>query len=214
MAPLSHLNQNGLRPVRILGIGGSMRRESRSRGLLQATLAIAEAAGAEPVLADVRELDLPTYNPDIPLNGYPAAMTWLVEQARAADAFIFCSPTYHGTVSGVVKNALDALDFLVNDTPRYLGGKPVALLALGGGSAANVITGLSHAARGLNALAIPLAVTVSGAAVALDPVAVTDDGTRVRLERLAHELMSVTRRLRSPEPTDYARSQASLEVES
>ncbi len=205
---------NGDRPVRVLGIGGSMRRQSLSRGLLQATLAMANAAGAETILADVRELNLPIYNPDIPLEDYPAPMTWLVERARAADAFIFCSPTYHGTVSGVVKNALDALDFLVDDTPRYLGGKPVGLVALGGGSAANVITALGHAARGLNALTIPTAVTASGRGIALDPLTVNDDGTRDRLERLVRELISITRRLRAPEHTSDVLAQAPFAAES
>jgi NAD(P)H-dependent FMN reductase len=190
-----------------------MRERSHSLVLLRATLSLAAAQGAETVLADLRQLDLPIYNPDRPLAGYPPAMTWLVEQARAADAFIFCSTTYHGTVAGVVKNALDALDFLIDDTPRYLGGKPVGLLALGGGSAANVITALGHAARGLNALAIPTVVIASGRAIDLDRLEITDEAVRDRAGRLVTELISVTHRLRQPDPTHYADRQAPVEAE-
>lgn len=205
---------NGARPVRILGLGGSMREQSLSLGLLRTTLNLAAASGAETVLADMRQLDLPIYSPDRPLADYPPAMIWLLEEARAADAFIFCSPTYHGTVSGVVKNALDALDFLIDDTPRYLGGKPVGLLALGGPSAANVITALGHAARGLNALAIPTVVTASGRMVDLDRLEITDEAARDRAGRLVTELISITHRLREPDPTHYTERQAPFEAES
>ena len=71
---------------------------------------------------------------------------------RAADSFVLCSPTYHGTITGAVKNALDALNFLderPGDTRRPdLGGRPMALMALGDGGAANVLTSLYHASRG------------------------------------------------------------------
>lgn len=205
---------NGARPVRILGLGGSMRERSLSLGLLRATLSLAATSGAETVLVDLRQLDLPIYNPDRQLADYPPAMTWLLDEARAANAFIFCSPTYHGTVSGVVKNALDALDFLIDDTPRYLGGKPVGLLALGGPSAANVITALGHAARGLNALAIPTVVTASGSMVDLDRLEITDEGVRDRAGRLVAELISISHRLNEPDPTHYAERQAPFEAES
>jgi FMN reductase len=202
------------RPVRILGLGGSLRERSLSLGLLRATLNLAAANGAETVLADLRQLELPMYNPDRPLSDYPPAMNWLLEQARAADAFIFCSTTYHGTIPGVVKNALDALDFLIDDTPRYLGGKPVGLVALGGPSAANVITALGHAARGLNALAISTVVTASGRMIDPDRLEITDEATRDRAGRLVTELISITHRLRQPDPTRYAERQAPFEAES
>ena len=181
-------------PIRVLGIGGSTRQGSKSLVLLKGALREVEETGARVTIADVRALDLPIYDDDRPLEDYPQSLADLLAAARGADAFMFCSPTYHGTVSGAVKNVLDALNFLVDDTPRYLGGKPVALLALGGGGAANVLNSLYHATRALNGLTIPTTVTASGGAIREGEV--IDEAVRRRLHALAHELLDLTARLR------------------
>ena len=48
----------------IVGLGGSLASVSRSRSALQFALAGAASAGAETQLLDIRELDLPMYDPD------------------------------------------------------------------------------------------------------------------------------------------------------
>ena len=185
-------------PLRILGLGGSTRQGSQSLVLLRTALQQAAEAGATVELADVRALDLPIYDEDRPLTDYPATLHRLLATAREADAFILCSPTYHGTLSGAVKNALDALNFLDDGEPRYFGGKPVALMALGGGGAANTITGLQHAARGLNGLVIPT-VVIAGTGAVSDG-AVADDLLRGRLRGMVAELLELARRLQRPAP--------------
>ncbi|MFT4037178.1 MAG: NADPH-dependent FMN reductase, partial [Thermomicrobiales bacterium] len=157
-----------------------------------------EAAGTGVALADVRQMALPIYDDDLPLEAYPDSLRQMLAAAREADAFIFCSPTYHGTVTGAVKNALDALNFLVHDKPRYLGGKPVALMALGGGSASNVITALDHSARGLNGLVLPTTVIASGSGVVDGEVA--DERAQQRVQAMVDELLDVTTRLRRGAP--------------
>ncbi len=193
------MNENGKgnqgdTPIQVLGIGGSTRQGSKSLILLKSALREVEEAGAEVTLADVRTLDLPIYDDDRPVEDYPPSLHQLLGSARAADAFVFCSPTYHGTVSGAVKNALDTLNFLFADTPRYLSGKPVALLALGGGGAANVLNSLHHAARALNGLTIPTTVIASGSAIREGEV--SDEAVRRRLHAMAHELLDLAVRLR------------------
>jgi FMN reductase len=185
-------------PIRVLGIGGSTRDGSHSLVLLRHALRVAETAGAGVALGDVRQMALPMYDDDLPLDSYPPSLRELLDSAREADAFIFCSPTYHGTISGAVKNAFDCLNFLVNDTPRYLQGKPIALMALGGGSAANVITALDHSARGLNGLVLPTAVISSGSAV--QDGQVTDARVLGRVQAMVDELLDVTGRLRVSAP--------------
>jgi FMN reductase len=185
-------------PLRVLGIGGSIRAGSSSLVLLRHALRAAESAGAGVALGDVRQMALPMYDDDLPLDGYPPSLRLLLESAREADAFIFCSPTYHGTISGAVKNAFDCLNFLVNDTPRYLQGKPIALMALGGGSAANVITALDHSARGLNGLVLPTTVISSGSAI--QDGEVTDPRVLGRVQAMVDELLDVTTRLRAGAP--------------
>src|SRR5688572_12241274 len=66
------------RPIRLLGIGGSTRQGSKSLTLLQSALRVAEDAGASTTLADVRELALPIFDNDLPLEAYPLALTQLI----------------------------------------------------------------------------------------------------------------------------------------
>jgi len=191
---------NGSEPrrVRILGIGGSTRQGSKTLIVLKTALRFAEEAGATAVLADVRALDLPIYDDDKPLEAYPASLARLVAEATLADAFLFASPTYHGTVSGAVKNALDALNFLWNDTDPYLQGKPVGLLALGGPGAVNTINALHHAARGLNGLSVPTTAAVPGGGVDQAAGTVTDKTGLGRIQATVSEVIDLASRLRRP----------------
>jgi FMN reductase len=181
--------------IRILGIGGSPRQQSKSLYALKAALAIAEEAGAQTSLADVRALDLPIYNTELPLEAYPDTLRWLLDEARAADAYILCSPTYHGTMTGSLKNVLDALEFLGRDNPPYFADKLVGLMALGGG-ALNVINSLHHTARALNGLVVPAVVAVPGSAIDLETGAVTDGAILKRMSAMIDQILDLTRRLR------------------
>src|SRR6266550_468242 len=91
----------------IVGLGGSMARVSRSRAALVAALEGAAAAGARTELLDIRELDLPMYNPDEDRPTEAAAR--VLESCHAADGMVWSSPMYQGSISGALKNALDWL---------------------------------------------------------------------------------------------------------
>ena len=172
-----------------------MREGSKSLLTLEAALAMATGAGAQATLADVHALDLPMFRPGQDPRAIPA-LAWLLAEVRAADALLLCSPTYHGTVSGAVKNALDALDALRVDEPRYLGGKVIGLMALGGGSAANAVNALHHAVRGLNGLTAPTVVTIPGNAVDPTTGTIRDEAVRLRMATMVAEVLDLTRRLR------------------
>ncbi|MGH2534969.1 MAG: NADPH-dependent FMN reductase [Thermomicrobiales bacterium] len=191
------------RPLRILGIGGgSTRGQSISRIALEAGLALAEEQGAHAVMADVRSLELPVYAGDRPFEDYPPSLPWLLDEVRAADAYILCSPTFHGTVSGGVKNALDMLEYMRNDPPatRYFAGKPVGLMALGasahGGGAWNVINALHHSARSLNGISVPTVVTIPNEAIDRETRTIRDDAIRARMQAMTTEVIDLARRLR------------------
>ena len=186
------------RPPRILGLGGSLSRESRSLIVLETALRVAEAAGAETALLDPRTLALPLYDPDRHPNDPPPALVRLLTEVRAADGILLCSPTYHGTVTGAVKNLLDALDPLGRDDPSYLTGKVVGLIALGGGGAVNTLNALSHAARAFDAVVVPtwLAVPVGAVDVAARDIA--DPGVKQRLAAITEEVIELSRRLSQP----------------
>jgi len=183
-------------PIRILGIGGSTRHGSMSLVALTATLRLAEEQGAQTSLAAVRDLDLPLYNGERQLDEYPATLHWLLDEVRAADGFVICSPTYHGTISGAVKNVLDALEFLASDQPRYLGGKAVALLGYGGASAMNTINALYHTVRTLSAQVVPTVVILSHDQLDSEQGEVTEAGTRQRTAMMMREVIDLARLIR------------------
>jgi FMN reductase len=197
---MSPSNGGGLRPVRVLGIGGSTRRGSLTLIALEAALGLAREAGAETVLADVRELALPVFDADLPLSAFPPTLPWLLDEARRADAYLIASPIYHATISGAVKNVLDSLDFLGADGGDYFGGKPVGLIVHGGGSAANVLTALLHATRAMKGLTVPTVVAVPTAAIDAQRRDVTDPAIRNRLAALVGETVDLAWRLRRPMP--------------
>jgi FMN reductase len=189
---------SGTRRVRIVGIGGSTRMGSKSLIMLKTALRMADDEGAIAILADVRELDLPLYDDDKPLEAYPESLARLIEVCRGAGAFIFSSPTYHGTVTGAVKNVLDCLNFLWNEDAPYLQGKPVGLMALGGPGSMNTINALHHSARGLNGISVPIAATIPGSGVDEASEEVIDKNGLTRMRATVSELIDLASRLRRP----------------
>ena len=84
------------------------------------------------MLLDLRELDLPMYNPDDDEPG--EAATRVIESCYSADGLIWSSPLYQGTISGALKNALDWLHLLGPREPSYLHDKVIGLISAAGGT--------------------------------------------------------------------------------
>jgi chromate reductase len=91
--------------VIVLGIPGSLRERSHNRALL---LAAAELLppGVELELFDGLA-DVPLYNEDIDHEHPPTGVRELREAIERADALLFATPEYNGSVPGVLKNAID-----------------------------------------------------------------------------------------------------------
>ena len=97
-----------MRKPMILVIPGSTRTGSMNRKLAQETVAALEAAGAETVLADLRDYPLLLYDGDLEAEqGRPAEAQKLKDLARRADGFVIASPEYNGSYPAVLKNAID-----------------------------------------------------------------------------------------------------------
>lgn len=186
------------RPVRILGIGGTTSEKSWSLVPMDAALEKAAAAGADVVRATIYDLDLPMFRTDWKLEQYPPTLPWLLDQIRQADGLLICSPTYHGTMSGAIKNLLDMLIFLGWDKPPYLGGKPVALMAYGGMTSMGVLSGLTQVVRGLKGITVPTHIAVPERAVNRETVTIDDQRVLDRMDEMVAELMRFAAQLRQP----------------
>jgi FMN reductase len=139
------------RPV-ILGIGGTIRAGSASERALAACLETAEAGGAETQLLGGEFLaQLPIYDPR---PGEPTpAQRELATAVRRAHGVIVASPGYHGSISGLIKNALDTLELTSRDPSPYFTGKGVGVIvtAFGWqacGTTLMTLRAIIHALRG------------------------------------------------------------------
>jgi chromate reductase len=91
--------------MRVLGITGSLRRDSYNHALLR------EAAEGLPAGAELVEFDrlgeIPPYDADVEAEGTPEPVAALRQAMRDADAVLVATPEYNHSIPGVLKNALD-----------------------------------------------------------------------------------------------------------
>jgi chromate reductase len=91
--------------MRVLGLSGSLRRDSRNRALLRAAAAhLPPGARLEPW---ERLAELPAYDEDLDTTRAPEQVRALREAIAAADAVLFATPEYNASLPGALKNALD-----------------------------------------------------------------------------------------------------------
>ena len=138
------------RPL-IVGLGGTTRPGSSSEKALCISLRAAERAGAKTVLLAGSQLDLPTYAPE--RKERTDAASTLVAALRRCDGLIIASPSYHGSISGLIKNALDYTEDLAKDDRVYFDGCAVGLISCGAGwqgagHALTTLRSIAHSLRG------------------------------------------------------------------
>jgi FMN reductase len=191
------------RPVRVVGLGGSMRAGSTSRTALQVALEGAAASGADVELIWVRDLGLPLYTPE---HATPASAHEFADAVYRSDAMIWSSPTYHGSVSGSFKNALDWLILLAERTPPYLSNKPVGLVCTAGGvQGLQAVNSMEFIARALRGWSVPLVLPVAQSARSFDPDGqLIDEGVGGQLRKLGAEVVRAARQFQADGTCDYA----------
>ena len=123
----------------------------------------ARDAGAHVTTITGRELMLPIYDTETS-DRTPQALA-LVEAIRSAHGLLVASPSYHGGISGMMKNALDYIEDLASHDPPYLHGRAVGCIAVAYGWQATVSTlqqlrQITHALRGWPT---PLGATINAA---------------------------------------------------
>jgi chromate reductase len=116
--------------MRVLGISGSLRRDSYNTALLRHVGELFEAEGAEfEIYHGLR--DIPAYDEDSDTEDAPEAVLRIREAVRDADAVFFVTPEYNSSIPGALKNALDWVSRpLATSALRY---KPVAVIGASSG---------------------------------------------------------------------------------
>ncbi len=135
----------------ILAFGGTVRPNSSTELAMRHVLNGAERRGARVKLISGQSLQLPLYQPENSERTDEARA--LVAELALADGIVIGSPGYHGSISGLVKNALDYAEDLRNDSRPYFSGRAVGCIATAGGWPAavntlNALRDIVHALRG------------------------------------------------------------------
>lgn len=177
--------------VKIVGIAGSLRSDSYSQIALEIAAQRVAALGAEVELLDLRQMNLPFCDGGSDYAEYPDVLR-LQQAFASADAMLLATPEYHGSVSGVLKNALDLMSF------DQLSGKVAGLISvLGGQSNSNALNDLRVIVRWVHGWVIPEQIAIPQAykAFAADGK-LLDEKLSQRFDEFAQSLVENTRKLR------------------
>jgi chromate reductase len=109
----------------VLGISGSLRRDSHNTSLLRAAGEIVEQHGGQFELFDGLKA-IPPYDEDDDVGYGPRPVVRLKRAIAGADAILFATPEYNSSVPGVLKNAVDWASRPAAASP--LRNKPVAVI--------------------------------------------------------------------------------------
>lgn len=165
----------------VVALCGSLREASKTRIALEHALRGVEAAGGTGELLDLREYDLPPLDPDADEQGDSVAVT---RRLREADAVLLGTPMYHGSYSGVLKNALDHAGF------DEFEGKTVGLLCVSGGSfPLPALEHLRSVCRALDAWVLPHQAAVPRSSAAVTADGFTDASIADRVETLGRRVV-------------------------
>ena len=111
--------------MRVLGISGSLRRDSHNPRLLRAAGELVEQHGGQFELFDGLKA-VPPYNEDDEIGYGPRPVVRLKRAIARADAILFATPEYNSSIPGVLKNAVDWASRPPAASP--LRNKPVAVI--------------------------------------------------------------------------------------
>ncbi|MBM6382860.1 MAG: NAD(P)H-dependent oxidoreductase [Paenibacillus sp.] len=113
--------------MKIIVLAGSNRKNATSTRLGEYAVEVMRNQGHEASLFDLYQTPVPFYAPDEKQAG-DHNLAELNSRMLAADAIILSTPEYHGSISGVLKNALDHL------SQAHFSGKPVLSISSAGGA--------------------------------------------------------------------------------
>lgn len=168
--------------------------------MLIKALEAAERAGARTRLLSGAFLSrLPIYDPTTSAGG--AELQVMLDAVREADGVFIATPGYHGSVSGLIKNAIDALEGLRQDARPYLEGRAVGCIVVAdgwqaGGTALSALRTIVHALRGWPT---PLGLTLNPSAGKLfdDSGEFCDPGVSRQIEMLAAQVVDFAQATRA-----------------
>lgn len=172
---------------RIVGVGGTSRPGSSSELALRACMQTVARLGAQTEIFVGDALDLPLYA-GTALS--PKAQR-IVDAIAGCDGLILSSPSYHGALSGAIKNAIDYIEELRGDARPYLDGRAVGTIvcAYGAQAIGTTLVGLRSIIHALRGWPTPMAAGInSSVKVFADDGRCLDSSTSSQLDLVAAQV--------------------------
>lgn len=177
--------RNG-QPIEVAAICGSLRDGSYTRMALNVALEGAREAGARTRLIDLRDYHLAFCDGSKDEESLPEGVLRLRREVRASQGILLGTPEYHGSYSGVLKNALDLMGF------DEFEGKMVGLVGVSAGvmGAFNGLNELRNVGRSLHAWVVPEQASVAHVWKVFDETgAITDPDLEERLKAVGRQVV-------------------------
>jgi chromate reductase, NAD(P)H dehydrogenase (quinone) len=177
--------------TRILGISGSLRRDSHNTSVLRAA---AEAAGPDVELELYDGLkEIPPFDEDDEVHPRPESVAGLNEAVANADAVLFSTPEYNASIPGQLKNAIDWVSRPI--ATNVLRNKPVLVVGASTGAfgAAWAQAELRKVLAALGARVLDFELSVPHAHTRFDEGDLTDEGIRASLAEAVEALTAEIR---------------------
>lgn len=192
----------------IIGIGGTAKAGSSTECALSLAMEASARAGARTQVFDGHYLvSLPHYGTQESFVSKEGRE--FVNALRNADGIILASPGYHGSVSGLLKNAIDYVEETSKDPRVYFDGLPVGLIATAHGwqAAASTLAALRSIVHALRGWPTPLGVTLNTSGAPFKEGR-CNDATAAQQLALVGQQVTEFARLRCLKPAFAGRAQA------
>lgn len=175
--------------MKITLIAGSNREGATSTNLLRYIGQFIRAKMVSVEWIDLKELPLPLYSPDYDMV-HPHAYK-LKTAVQDATGLILATPEYHGSISGVLKNAIDYLD------ASQVSGKPVlSICSAGGPIGISSLTHLQGMIRNLHGVNCPEWISIGTGSHSFGPDGIpVDHAVRERVASTVDHFLELTHRL-------------------
>jgi FMN reductase len=183
-----HTQRTGREPF-IVGIGGTTKKHSTSENALRECMRLVEAQGIQTRIFCADDLDLPMYRYD-PANR-SGAVAELVSALRRCTGLVISSPAYHGSIPGLIKNALDYIEDLNGEPRPYLDGRAVGCIVSASGIQAlgTTLVSLRMIIHSLRGWPTPYGAVINSETAPFNAAgACTDEGVRRQLAIVARQV--------------------------
>ena len=182
--------------TKVLVFAGSTRQDSLNKKLAREAVRLAQQSGAFVKWIDLRDYPMPFYDRDLETQqGMPENAKKLRNLMKESDAIMIATPEYNGSISGVLKNAIDwaSRDERGQPSREAFKGKRFAIMSAspseGGGNRA--LQHLRTIIQDIGGEVIPLQVSVPNASHAFTPQGeLKDVQIKDQLEQEVQQLLS------------------------